>query len=791
MKRISFLLYITLLSFICQLPQIAKADVNFKNHKMAIIISEASYDSSEDIRNSAMGWAAVANMAGIPYDCLLLSEAVNKDVMQKYDLLVLSQCYQVEDYLYQELLSNLPEYLSTEGKNLIVDGPIAIFNELGEERDNSELENLIGFEYVGFMGDNNFRVKVQSSNHFISKYLDDKQYVTQHLTDGLDIIQFTDDLGKPLLISTDEYDEYPFLSYRDNKINRVVLVSDFGIRSGVSSFFRNEPEPLFYQNQIYNILTRSVQWALYGDLRNAIPVPQISNANLTAIIRLDADGSSNYDVQKETLDYLTDLSIETGVQTVYAFVSNWAERGGWDNIAPLAKRLEDYGGQIGTHSKTHRVTDNKDWENEFNGSITAIEENIFKRGYDIGSVDYLVNPGNTIPMRYYNEIAKRFTFFMTHGGEQEMPLGYGNLNWFTDANKDMVVLHNTPAPDYQWFYDGTWSYSTQQITAFEESIFDHMYHNIGKGVVFNEMWHDYAITANESTEPPQTKTMRETGSRIINDSNIALYDAVKAKFLTNDIYAPEPDDLRYKLLAMARWNYNWKLNNQQLEIEMDLSDITPDEITSYTGGMGIRIDNTNDYIQGVTINGEDHFAFADQMVILPNLKQGVNKITISLGSRPSGDLRLTYVSKIMPSIKKDGNRIETKLLTKSKAKFSFNVEKPAILLNADYQDWNWKGDNILKGFVSSDRTIVLAEHEMSDFFISKATLPIVDYKVSDSQITLQLDNNDGAAEIWFQAENSPKEVMLGNKQLNISSENHNYMLEIPSFSNTETLTISF
>lgn len=791
MKRISFLLYITLLSFICQLPQIAKADVNFKNHKMAIIISEASYDSSEDIRNSAMGWAAVANMAGIPYDCLLLSEAVNKDVMQKYDLLVLSQCYQVEDYLYQELLSNLPEYLSTEGKNLIVDGPIAIFNELGEERDNSELENLIGFEYVGFMGDNNFRVKVQSSNHFISKYLDDKQYVTQHLTDGLDIIQFTDDLGKPLLISTDEYDEYPFLSYRDNKINRVVLVSDFGIRSGVSSFFRNEPEPLFYQNQIYNILTRSVQWALYGDLRNAIPVPQISNANLTAIIRLDADGSSNYDVQKETLDYLTDLSIETGVQTVYAFVSNWAERGGWDNIAPLAKRLEDYGGQIGTHSKTHRVTDNKDWENEFNGSITAIEENIFKRGYDIGSVDYLVNPGNTIPMRYYNEIAKRFTFFMTHGGEQEMPLGYGNLNWFTDANKDMVVLHNTPAPDYQWFYDGTWSYSTQQITAFEESIFDHMYHNIGKGVVFNEMWHDYAITANESTEPPQTKTMRETGSRIINDSNIALYDAVKAKFLTNDIYAPEPDDLRYKLLAMARWNYNWKLNNQQLEIEMDLSDITPDEITSYTGGMGIRIDNTNDYIQGVTINGEDHFAFADQMVILPNLKQGVNKITISLGSRPSGDLRLTYVSKIMPSIKKDGNRIETELLTKSKAKFSFNVEKPAILLNADYQDWNWKGDNILKGFVSSDRTIVLAEHEMSDFFISKATLPIVDYKVSDSQITLQLDNNDGAAEIWFQAENSPKKVMLGNKQLNISSENHNYMLEIPSFSNTETLTISF
>ncbi len=791
MKRISVLLYLTLLCLLCQIPQKTKANENFKNQKMAIVISKASYDSNEDIRNSAMGWAAVANMAGIPYDCLFLSEAVNKEVMQNYDLLVLTQCSLVEEYLYQEMLMNLPDYLSSNGKNLIVDGPIAIFNEQGEERDNQALEDLIGIESVGFKGDNSFRIKVQTSNHFISKYLDEKQYVTQHMTDGLDIIQFKDKLAKPLLISTNEKEFYPFLSCSDNTRNRVVLISDFGIRSGVSSFFRNSPEPLFYKNEIYNILTRSVQWVLYGDIRNAIPVPQLSNANLTAIIRLDADGSSNLEVQEQTLGYLTDLAKETGVQTVYAFVSNWAEAGGWDSIAPLANRLEEYGGQIGTHSKTHRITSNKEWENEFNGSNSAIEENMSKRGYDIGSVDYLINPGNTIPMRYYNEIAKRYTFFMTHGGEQEMPLGYGNLNWFTDSNKDMVVLQNTPAPDYQWFYDGTWSYSTQQITAFQESIFDHMYNNIGKGVVFNEMWHDYAITANKNTEPPQTKVMRESGSRIINESNIALYDAIKTKFLTHDIYSPEPDDLRYKLLAMARWNYNWKSDKQKLDIELDLSTINLDEIASFTGGMGIRIDNSHDYIQGVTVNGEPHLAFADQMVILPNLKKGVNQIKISLESKPSSDLRLTYVSKRMPFIKRSDNRIETQLLTKSKAKFSFNVEKPAILLNADYQEWNWKNDNILKGFVTNDRTIVLAEHAMSDFFISKATLPIVDFKVSDSQISLQLKNNDNMAEIWFQAENAPKKVMLGNKLLDIVNENHHYKLIIPSFSNIKELTISF
>ena len=179
-------------------------------------------------------------------------------------------------------------------------------------------------------------------------------------------------------------------------------------------------------------------------------------------------------------------------------------------------------------------------------------------GYDIGKVDFFVNPGNAIPMHYNDEIAKRFSFYMTHGGEQAMPLGFGNLTWFTGSYKDLVVLMDTPAPDYQWFYDGSWSYTTQQITAYEEEIFDHMYNTIGRGVIFNEMWHDYAITAIHDVEPPRTQTMRETGSRIINRSNIALYDAMKTKFLINDIYCPGPVELSYKLRAMARWNYNWK-----------------------------------------------------------------------------------------------------------------------------------------------------------------------------------------------------------------------------------------
>jgi hypothetical protein len=609
---------------------------------------------------------------------------------------------------------------------------------------------------------------------------------------GLDIIQFNKDLPSPLLVSTDEKKSYPFLSCREIDNTRIVLISDFGTRSGVSSFFRNSPNPVFYPNLIFNVLTRAVQWSMYGNIRNPFPIPQVSNANLTAIIRLDADGSQSLKAQKQTIDYLTLLAKETGVLSVYAFVSDWATTAGWDSLAPLAQKLEDFGGQIGTHSKTHRITRNKSWEEELNGSIQAIENNITEQGYDIDKVEFFINPGNTIPMHYYEEIAKRFSFYMTHGGEQAMPLGYGNLTWFTGSYKDLVVLQNTPAPDYQWFYDGSWSYTTQQVTAYEEAIFDHMYHTVQRGVIFNEMWHDYAMTAIHDVEPPRTQAMRENGSRIINKSNIALYDAMKAKFLIHDIYCPGPIDLSYKLRAMARWKYNWKFDKDKLNIELDLSAVGDQMIAEYTGGMGIRIDNTNAYIKSVLINGEPYFAFTNQMIILPNLKNNINRIQVKLDSKPSDDSRLIYVSKRMPSIKRVNNRLEVWILTKSKAKFSFKVEQPFILLNSDYQEWNRKGDNILRGYVTSDRQIVLTKHPRRDFFITRATLPITDFDISDSQISLQLKNKEkNPSEIWFQTERPPKKVTIGNELVKMNKQNQHYKITVPPSMNTQDLIIVF
>ena len=49
---------------------------------------------------------------------------------------------------------------------------------------------------------------------------------------------------------------------------------------------------------------------------------------------------------------------------------------------------------------------------------------------------------------------------MTHGAETDRPVGFGVMTWFSGVNKDFVVLDDTPAPDYQWLYDPSWSSST-------------------------------------------------------------------------------------------------------------------------------------------------------------------------------------------------------------------------------------------------------------------------------------------------------------------------------------------
>jgi len=88
------------------------------------------------------------------------------------------------------------------------------------------------------------------------------------------------------------------------------------------------------------------------------------------------------------------------------------EKAGWDKLAPLGKRLEDLGGEIGTHSKFHE-TDRKmtpdRWREELDGSVEEIAQNMRAQGYPIRNIQSMINPGDTIPMEDYGEVAARFS----------------------------------------------------------------------------------------------------------------------------------------------------------------------------------------------------------------------------------------------------------------------------------------------------------------------------------------------------------------------------------------------
>jgi hypothetical protein len=237
---------------------------------------------------------------------------------------------------------------------------------------------------------------------------------------------------------------------------------------------------------------------------------------------------------------------------------------------------------------------------------------------------------------------------------------------------------------------------------------------------------------------------------------------------------------------MAKWSYSWRSSKDRLEMRLNV----PRDVAPFTGGMGIRIENTPNRIQGVVINGKKHYAFRDKLVILPNLSEEENTIVIMLGRGPSTEARLTFVSKRMPAIEKTRDGLETTILTKSKGKFSFEVGEPFILLNADWQEWNRNGDNRLNGYVTSDRRLLLRKTDKSGFIVSKATVPILGFKESQEGVTLLLGRPiESERSLSFRYPKPPGKVVFNGETLTYSRRGTGYQVALPEFTERAELAI--
>ena len=776
--------FVAVLLFLCGMTFASTA--SFTQPRLAIFLSKTSYHHAwETSQLAGHGWVGIATLAGIPYDTLFVEEMPGDQELSKYSTLVFAQTTLVDDATYSQIVLRLRAYLA-RNHSVMLDGPLATKDENEKERDHHALDDLLGLEYKGLLGGTEYRIRVTSNDHYVTRELEVSQFVTPVLASATNVLQPRSG-GSVLLVSTDGEHSFPYLSCATLGSSRVVLVSDFGTSAGAGTFFRNDPPQVAYANELWNALIRAVQWATYGDVDVPFPAPQLSNANLTAVVRFDGDNSGDLNYQLKTLNFLTGVAQDTGVVPLYTWVSSFVKKAGWDKLAPLGKGLENLGGEIGTHSKFHEI-DRKmtpdRWREELDGSIAEIEENMRAQGVPIRKIQSMINPGDTIPMEDYGEVAARFSFYMTHGLEQSVPLAFGNMTWFTGANKDFVVLENSPHPDYQWFYDPTWSYTTAQITANEEAIFDHMFHNVGRGVIFNEMWHDYSIASAPVHEGKD--------KRITNQNNFPFYEAMKTKFGTLPIYCPEPQELAQKLRAMAQWNYSWKASDNSIEMTLDLSSLRLNDTAESLGGMGIRVENTRQFIHSVLIDGRVHPAFDDHLLILPNLTPGKkHSITIKLGAQPTTAPHLTYLSKQMTEAAPTPTGLAFNVKAKSKARFSIAVAQPAIVLNAHWQEWDDSNGHI-KGFVRSDRRIELVQVQTSGFHLTRASAPILAVKENPGTTALRLAApSPEPALIGLRSDQQLRRATLAGQDLKITNIGRTYEVELPPYTKESDLILYF
>jgi hypothetical protein len=298
------------------------------------------------------------------------------------------------------------------------------------------------------------------------------------------------------------------------------------------------------------------------------------------------------------------------------------------------------------------------------------------------------------------------------------------------------------------------------------------------------MWHDYSISSAPVHEGKD--------KRITNDNNFPFYEAMKTKFATLSVYCPEPQELAQKLRAMAQWNYSWKVSDDIIEMTLDLSSLRRNDTAESLGGMGIRVENTRKFIQSVLIDGLPHPAFDDRLLILPNLApKKKHTITIKLGAQPTTASHLTYVSKLMTEAMPSPAGLAFNVMAKSKARFAVAVAEPAVVLNADWQEWDDSNGHI-KGFVRSDRRIELVKVSASGFHLTRANLPILSVKENPGTLALHLAASGAdAPQVSFRSGQQLRRATLDEQDLKIRNIGRTYELELPSSTKESVLFLYF
>ena len=190
------------LLLLCGMTWVFTSTTSFTQPRLAIFLSKTSYHHSwETSQLAGHGWVGIATLAGIPYDTLFVEEIPGDQELSKYSTLVFAQATLVDDATYSQIVLRLRTYLAGN-HSVILDGPLATKDENEKERDHHALDDLLGLEYKGLQGGTEYRIRVASNDHYVTRGFEVSQFLTPVLASATNVLQPRSG-GNVLLVSTD------------------------------------------------------------------------------------------------------------------------------------------------------------------------------------------------------------------------------------------------------------------------------------------------------------------------------------------------------------------------------------------------------------------------------------------------------------------------------------------------------------------------------------------------------------------------------------------------------------
>ena len=739
-----------------------------RDAKVAVVISKTSYGIAESETGSAgKAWTAVANLAGLPYETLFVEDLKDAS-LDAYSLLVLSQCLYLTDAEYA-LVDGAVRHFVEAGKGVVVDGPTGLYDQEEEFRKNRSIDQYLGMKYLYDVPVEGFRLRVDDSDHFITSLYHADQALSNLLTASLPVISVSAP-ARTLVSVTDDIHTYPFASVLKKGEGKVAILDGLSAKTCMGTSFKNYDPKGFFPSVVYPLLMRALQWCQWGDVTTPFPSLLLSDGDMTAIIRLDGDGSISAPSMTLCMDYLIDLAKETGVQAVFSFVSSWATRAGWHFYVNRARQMKELGSVIATHTMNHRLEGlrtEEQFKTELDDSRQEIRENLAARGFDPGEIRYLINPGNTLAMNQYHQVAKRYDLFMTHGLDQFLEVTYGNMTWFTDGIQ-LPVVGDSPCPDYQWLYDPTWSHTIAEVANYQNLILDHYCSTIGNGVVLDLMWHDYGMS-NILYAGPRFISRLPEGTRIFNDNNWELYETTRNFWATHCIYCPEPEELAAKMKFLSNAAFQWRWENGILVMDVRFDAENFGKYARYVGGMAVGVNNTDQPIRRVEINGKPHAAFSDSKVILPCPEEAVMTVKIYFDGAPAPHLE--YTSKVLKSIASTQEGLTAEVEDHSVARLRFRLTEPSVVLGASSYTVAHDGSTVECRMEGSGK-VTVAPNATSIRIVS-STLPVTKFQPSGK-----------GAKVTFKSNGKRH-----NRLVYVDASGNRVVKEIESFKNEKTVAL--